>query len=247
MAILRKSKRTSYTVIDNAIFRDYGLSYKAKGLLCQMLSLPDGWVWSVEGLARLSSDGKSSITSALNELENAGYFRREQNRNNGKMAGVEYIVSETKMCDFPFAENPSTGNPSAEKPMAENPPQYITDISITDTSTTKKKSNNKTSNTYSGRTRKNANLHNTPSMRPTLEEVQKYIDEKNLNASAKKFVDFFEAGEWVDSRGNPVTNWKQKLITWSDRNSDRFNGRTEPNNGSDESNTEPLGWDNIFG
>ena len=58
---------------------------------------------------------------------------------------------------------------------------------------------------------------------PTLEEVQAYIKEKGLNVDGKVFYEYFttpnEKGEtWKDSRGNPVRNWKQKLITWSNKN-----------------------------
>ena len=110
MAILRKEKREHFTIIDNAIFKDYELSYKAKGLLCQMLSLPDGWHFSIQGLTSLSNDGESAVRSALAELKEAGYFRREQVRKNGKIAKIEYVISETKNCenlvvDFPQQEN----------------------------------------------------------------------------------------------------------------------------------------------
>jgi hypothetical protein len=49
---------------------------------------------------------------------------------------------------------------------------------------------------------------------PTLEEIQKYITEKGLHVDAKQFYDYFEAGNWVDSKGNRVKSWKQKLLTW---------------------------------
>lgn len=50
---------------------------------------------------------------------------------------------------------------------------------------------------------------------PTLEEVENYIQEKGLNVNAKNFFDYFEEGGWVDSKGNKVRNWKQKLLTWN--------------------------------
>ena len=49
---------------------------------------------------------------------------------------------------------------------------------------------------------------------PTLEEIQTYIKEKNYNVDAQKFYDYFTEGNWHDSKGNPVKNWKQKIITW---------------------------------
>lgn len=49
---------------------------------------------------------------------------------------------------------------------------------------------------------------------PTLEEIQKYIEERNSPVDAQQFYDYFRTGNWVDSNGNKVKNWKQKLITW---------------------------------
>lgn len=49
---------------------------------------------------------------------------------------------------------------------------------------------------------------------PTLAEVQAYAKERGREDLAKKFFDYFEAGEWHDSEGKPVKAWKQKFITW---------------------------------
>ena len=49
---------------------------------------------------------------------------------------------------------------------------------------------------------------------PTLEEVQNYCKERNSNVDPKKFFEYYSTGDWKDSKGNPVKNWKQKLITW---------------------------------
>lgn len=52
---------------------------------------------------------------------------------------------------------------------------------------------------------------------PSLEEVRDYCAEKGLLTDPKKFWDYYEAGEWVDSRGNPVKNWKLKLQSWESK------------------------------
>ena len=58
---------------------------------------------------------------------------------------------------------------------------------------------------------------------PTLEEIEAYIKERCFkNVNAKTFLDYFTVGNWIDSNGNPVKNWKQKLLTWEGRN----NGQT---------------------
>ena len=53
---------------------------------------------------------------------------------------------------------------------------------------------------------------------PTLEEVQEYCIERNNNVDAKAFYDYFNEGDWKDSQGNKVKNWKQKIITWEKYN-----------------------------
>lgn len=49
---------------------------------------------------------------------------------------------------------------------------------------------------------------------PTLEEVKAYCIERKNNVDYQQFFDFYDAGEWKDSKGNQVKNWKQKVITW---------------------------------
>lgn len=67
---------------------------------------------------------------------------------------------------------------------------------------------------------------------PTLEEIEKYVLEKKLQVDAKKFYDYFTEGNWVDSNGNKVKSWKQKILTWSSykkekskENKNNFEGR----------------------
>lgn len=49
---------------------------------------------------------------------------------------------------------------------------------------------------------------------PLFEEVLAYVMDKGLNVDAKRFFDYYEAGDWHDAKGKPVKNWKQKCITW---------------------------------
>lgn len=57
--------------------------------------------------------------------------------------------------------------------------------------------------------------NNKKKNQPTLEEIQQYIKEKQLKVDGKQFYDYFTEGNWVDSKGNKVKNWKQKLLTWN--------------------------------
>lgn len=94
--IMRTEKNKNYTVMGNYHLRDKELSLKAKGLLSIMLSLPDGWNFSTQGLTTLSSDGETAIRSALKELEQKGYLKRNKVRVNGKITDWEYVIYEQK-------------------------------------------------------------------------------------------------------------------------------------------------------
>jgi hypothetical protein len=56
---------------------------------------------------------------------------------------------------------------------------------------------------------------------PTQEEVEAYCRERSSSVDPKAFYDYFTQGNWTDSKGQKVRNWKQKLITWENHRNDR--------------------------
>ena len=147
MAVFRVERTGDYTVMSNFHLKDKRLSLKAKGLLSQMLSLPDDWDYTLSGLSYINRESKDAIRSAVNELETAGYIRRRQTTDaSGKFAANEYTIFERPiegepMLDKPSSENPITVNPSAVNPLPENPTQLNT-----------KKSNTQKQNTHGSNT-----------------------------------------------------------------------------------------------
>lgn len=137
MAVFRVERTGDYTVMSNFHLKDKRLSLKAKGLLSQMLSLPDDWDYTLSGLSYINRESKDAIRSAVNELETAGYIRRRQTTDaSGKFAANEYTIFERPiegepMLDKPSSENPITVNPSAVNPLPENPTQLNTKKSNT--------------------------------------------------------------------------------------------------------------------
>lgn len=122
MAVFRVEKNHSYTVMANHHLRDERLSLKSKGLLSLILSLPDDWRISIEGMTQFSADGKDAIRSAIRELTDAGYITRAQTHSEaGTFSGYDYIVHETPVA------SPSSGFPTMEKPTTENPTLRNTD------------------------------------------------------------------------------------------------------------------------
>lgn len=52
---------------------------------------------------------------------------------------------------------------------------------------------------------------------PRFEDVLSYAEERGIPSLAKPFFDYFSAGDWIDSKGQPVRNWKQKFLTWESK------------------------------
>jgi len=123
MAVFRVEKSKDYTVMCNHHLRNRDLSLKAKGLLSQMLSLPENWDYTLRGLAAINMEKLDAIRTAVLELEQQGYIIRQQGRTaNGKMAAIEYTIYEQPQPPAsPRLENPNTAKPTLEKPCSDYP------------------------------------------------------------------------------------------------------------------------------
>ena len=157
MAVFRVERNTGYTVMSNHHLRNKELSLKAKGLLSQMLSLPEDWDYTLAGLSHINREKIDAIREAVKELEKAGYIVRSRERDEkGRLRGADYVIYEQPqprepeaatsgeqppILDLPTLENPTLDNPTLEKPTLENQTQLNKDISskeqsITDLSST---------------------------------------------------------------------------------------------------------------
>ena len=136
MAVFRVERNRGYTVMSNHHLRNKEPSLKAKGLLSQMLSLPEDWDYTLAGLSLINREKIDAIREAVRELERAGYIVRSRERDaKGRLRGAEYVIYEQPQpptSDLPTLENPTLDNPTQEKPTQENPTQLNKDISRTD-------------------------------------------------------------------------------------------------------------------
>ena len=122
MAVFRVERTQNYTVMSNYHLRDKTISFKAKGLLSLMLSLPEDWDYTLAGLTRISLEGKDAIRAAVVELEKAGYVQRRQTTDKaGKFGSNEYIIREYPASHEPPPEGPSSASPLSGNPMTEEP------------------------------------------------------------------------------------------------------------------------------
>ena len=125
MAVFRVERNTGYTVMSNHHLRNKELTLKAKGLLSQMLSLPEDWDYTLAGLSHINRESIDAIRTAVWELEKAGYITRRQGRDEkGKMTAIEDTIYEQPQppeLEKPILENPTAGNPVLENPTTGNP------------------------------------------------------------------------------------------------------------------------------
>lgn len=145
MAVFRVEKTKGYTVMSNHHLRNPDLTLKAKGLLSQMLSLPENWDYTLKGLSSINRESIDAIRTAVWELEKAGYITRRQGRNGqGKMTAIEYTIFELPQppglenptTATPLLENPIPDKPTTENPVSENPMQLNKEVSSKEVSNT---------------------------------------------------------------------------------------------------------------
>lgn len=114
MSIKRAPRPQShYTIISNDVLRDQNLSYRARGILASILSRPDNWRTDADSLARESKEGRTSILTALKELEQVGYLQRKKYQNE-----KGHWVTESLVFDKP--QKPTYGNPTSVEPTSDN-------------------------------------------------------------------------------------------------------------------------------
>lgn len=93
-----------FTQLPNTWIRDKRLSYKARGLLAELMSHAPGFEVSRERLARSGQDGDRSIRTAISELEDAGYLERRQSRSErGTLGPAIWITKDPFAPSVPFA------------------------------------------------------------------------------------------------------------------------------------------------
>lgn len=93
--IERDGHHSNYTCISNDIIMDKRLSLAARGFLAAVLSLPDDWDFSVNGMARLVGENKDTVLRYIRELEELGYVRIESKDEIGRYARKSYTFYES--------------------------------------------------------------------------------------------------------------------------------------------------------
>lgn len=218
MSIIKVSKKkTNFTVIDNTGIQDKELSWKAKGLLCYLISLPDDWEINISDLKSRSKDGRDSTSAGIQELIENGYIIRQSFRNEGGQFIYTYTVFEV-----PQLENRNG------KTVTENPKRFsrngkpVTNKELLHSST--KELNTQIVNTQELNTKEEMSFSDfsnpIPSEQETIEEIN--IDhlpkEKNSAKKESKYSEqILEVVDYLNQatqkQFKATTNETQKLIS----------------------------------
>ena len=121
MAVVRTDKTKNYTVLSNYHLRDKEISLKAKGLLSVVLSLPDEWDYSTDGIIAMCLEGRDAIATIIKELKEHGYVSITEERND--KGRFEYVWT---FYETPIGHSPTTDLPYTDTPTTETPTQLNT-------------------------------------------------------------------------------------------------------------------------
>lgn len=113
-------------MVSQSILHDTSLKLFDRGLLITLMSLPDNWNYTLNGLVTILADGHDAVGAGIERLQEKGYLTKEQLRNKGKFSEICLrinVVPKKPLTGKPLTEKPSSVKPTSEKPIPSNPTQ----------------------------------------------------------------------------------------------------------------------------
>ncbi len=133
MSVFKNKTQGNFTVVYNGILKDKNLNLKERGMLITLLSLPDNWEFTSQGLCEIIPEGIDAVNSVLRSLIKKGYLSRYRERNEKGLLGrnvievfekptfVGKLDMDNPSMENPNMDNPNMGNSNMETPDMENP------------------------------------------------------------------------------------------------------------------------------
>ena len=209
MFIFRVQKKENYVVLDKGFLNDSRLSWRAKGLLAYMLSLPNDWLFSISDLAIRSKCGRDTTANIIKELTNAGYIHKEQGRTNiGKFGKMDLLVFEAPQA-APFTENQVTESPLTENPLMENP---LTENPLTENPLTENPSlliNKSLNNNLLNKNNNEDRSHLSTENLSKIQTAFQFYEQNGFGALAAHVA--YKIGHWIDDLSEELVIHAMKL------------------------------------
>ena len=218
------------------------------GLYCKAISIGEKWQLNIKGFAKAMEVSQDKVRKAFALLEAKGYLRRVRSRDEaGRLNGWDYEIGSEPLTDI--AKTPTSENTDVGKHRRrENDTQYIDNISENiDIYPDKQIHKERELAPVSG----DRNLKKSSFVKPTLDEVKAYCDERLNNIDPQQFIDFYESNGWrVGS--NPMKDWKAAIRTWEARRKNEPKKPSTPSPSSQKRYQSPLesamrAYDRYFG
>jgi len=122
MAVFKVNKTNNFTVMSNYHLKDKNISLKSKGLLSVMLSLPEDWDYSINGLVSIMKENETSLKNTLKELKKYGYLQIIRKQGIKGVFEYTYNIYEKPILKDKEANCPEGGFPPMDHPPMDVPP-----------------------------------------------------------------------------------------------------------------------------
>ena len=204
-------KKSYFAIIPANVRYDDDLSANAKLLYGEITALCNekGYCWaSNDYFSQLYGKSTRTIRRWIGDLINKDYIKSEISKEDGNIRLISVADPLMTKMSIPTDKNVLT-------PTDKNVPHNNTLLNNT---------LNNNSYIYSSNSRVKNKKKFIP---PTIEEVREYAKSRNSNVDIQKFYDYYSVAKWHDKDGNPVKNWKQRLITWESNSRYKANKNPE--------------------
>lgn len=178
MAVIRNQARAKqFTVVAQSILRDTNLSLKERGLLVTLLSLPEGWEFTLQGMASILPENKDTIGRIVDALEKKGYVRIIQTKSSGRFSSNEMFVfdepisgGQTDSEMSPKQSSPDSPSLNSPSPKNTEPEKLVPSDTETDDSETD-----------------DAGTDDTETVNKTQFNMRRLKDKKKYNTTSQQF------------------------------------------------------------
>jgi hypothetical protein len=192
-------KKSYYAVIPATVRYDERLKLLSRMLYGEITALSNekGYCWANNKyFATLYKVSIRTITDCIKQLIDCGYITSQIIYKENSKEVEQRIL---KLANTPRRNFQEGIEEKQYTPLEENFQDNITSINNTINNRKKKK-------------------EFTP---PTLEEVKAYCEERKNNVNPQRFIDHYAVADWKDTNGKPVRNWKQKIISVWEKDSNK--------------------------
>lgn len=193
----KKNAQSRYTMIDNAILQNWGMTPEEKSILIYLLSMPENWIVIKTKLIEDSNIGRDRFNRAWKSLQEKGYIIsiRVIDSETKQLKGWNHIVyEEPVLSESRVTENPIVGD-SESREIRKSEIQSVYKEQI-------EQSNNNTKEEESTRKKLDKVFQV-----PTIETIREYMTEIGIPEKSDRFFNYYESIGWKVGRSQ-MKDWK---------------------------------------